>query len=231
MSYAGTSPLAPRALSARLLPAPHSLLLASLGTKPKEGTSYGLVTCDRDPPLRVALDEATKASPVTVLMVRAYYGGVPGAPDPLSGEVMGILVGSDDEIVREGLKSAIRALSDSAHFYLTDRGARRLPFFAHVIPSLGNYLSKEAGLRPTETMAYLMSSPLESIFALDAALKAADVKLVKHFSEPTPTNLGGAFLTGPLEECQAAAEAFASAIVSIAERPLDRFETGYVRSK
>jgi ethanolamine utilization protein EutL len=92
-------------------------------------------------------------------------------------------------------------------------------FFPHVISSLGHYLSREAGLAVGEPMAYLIATPLEAVYGIDAALKAAEVRLVKSFPPPTETNFAGAYLTGSLEACEAAAQAFAAAVVEIAAEP------------
>ena len=77
--------------------------------------------------------------------------------------------------------------------------------FPHVIASLGEYLSREAGLSPGEPMAYLVAPPIEATIALDAALKAADVRAVHIIPPPTETNFAAAWLTGTLDACEAAA--------------------------
>ncbi len=212
--------LKPKVLSARLIPAPHGDLAKALAHKGGGPVSYGLLSSDREHSLFVALDEATKASPVSVVYARSLYAGSLSTSGPFSGEALGILAGEDDEIVREGLKAAIRTLEESTSWYSTSC-ASPIPFFPKVISSLGEYLSREAGLAPGEPMAYLMAPPVESVVALDAALKAARVRMVRYFGPPTETNRGGAFLSGPLEECEAAARAFSEAIVAIAQNPVE----------
>ena len=68
-------------------------------------------------------------------------------------------------------------------------------------------------------MAYLVAPPLEATIALDAALKAARVRAVKVQTPPTETNFACAWLTGDLSSCEAAAEAYAAAVVDVAARP------------
>mgnify|MGYP006981767823 CR=1 FL=1 len=97
-----------------------------------------------------------------------------------------------------------------------------LALFPHVVTSLGHYLSAEAGIPPGEPLAYLVAPPMEATLGLDAALKAADVRAVKIFPPPTETNFAAAWLTGPLRECQAAAVAFAEAVVEVGGRPKGR---------
>jgi ethanolamine utilization protein EutL len=69
-------------------------------------------------------------------------------------------------------------------------------------------------------MAYLIAPPMESVIALDAALKAGDVRLVKHFKPPTETNFGGGYLSGRLDMLEAAARAFSEALIHLSQTPL-----------
>ena len=57
--------------------------------------------------------------------------------------------------------------------------------------------------------------------ALDAAMKAAEVRLKKLYTPPSQTNFGGAILSGSRSACQAACEAFARAVAEVAQRPRD----------
>jgi len=54
---------------------------------------------------------------------------------------------------------------------------------------------------------------------MDAALKAADVKLCKLYAPPSPTNFGGGLLAGTRSACAAACEAFADAVAEVAQNP------------
>ncbi len=105
--------------------------------------------------------------------------------------------------------------------FYTFEGERAPAFFPHVIPSLGRYLSAQADLPPGQPMAYLIAPPVEAMIAVDQALKAADVRLVRLFGPPTETNFAGAYLTGELNAVEAAARAFAQAVADVAERPLE----------
>ncbi|HKA90366.1 MAG TPA: hypothetical protein VKE22_22040, partial [Haliangiales bacterium] len=69
---------------------------------------------------------------------------------------------------------------------------------------------------------YLIAPPLESVLGVDAALKAAPVTLQKWFGPPSETNFGGAYLGGALPDCEAAARAFAAAVVDVARNPRSR---------
>lgn len=211
-------PLVPRVLCTRLIPRMDPALAAAYGFDGEALPSVAMLTCDMDDALYAALDEATKQAPVEVVFARSFYAGAAHASGATSGEVLGMMAARDPEDAQRGLSACIACLEHEAHFY-KGNAEGTVAFFPHVISSLGRYLSREAGLQPGEPMAYLIATPLEAIFGVDAALKAADVRLVKSFPPPTETNYAGAYLTGPLEACEAAASAFASAVLDIAATP------------
>ena len=68
-------------------------------------------------------------------------------------------------------------------------------------------------------MAYLIAPPLEATFALDAALKVADVELAVWFAPPSETNFSGGYLVGEHSAVVAACEAFRDAVVDVAATP------------
>ncbi|WP_297433457.1 BMC domain-containing protein, partial [uncultured Cetobacterium sp.] len=77
-----------------------------------------------------------------------------------------------------------------------------------------------AGVPEGEALAYLIAPPLEAMYALDVALKAADVRLAAFFGPPSETNFGGGLLTGSQSACKAACDAFADAVKYVAQNPL-----------
>ena len=72
---------------------------------------------------------------------------------------------------------------------------------------------------PGSALAYLIAPPLESLYGLDAALKAADVKLCCFYGPPSQTNFGGGLLTGTQSACDAACQAFRQAVEEVARFP------------
>jgi ethanolamine utilization microcompartment shell protein EutL len=72
-------PIVPTLLSVRRIPNADPALLAAYGADPTRHTSLGLVTCDQDDALYVALDEATKHAAVDVVFAGA---STPAAPTP-----------------------------------------------------------------------------------------------------------------------------------------------------
>ena len=215
-------PVVPKVLATRIIPRVDPPLAAAYGFDGEALPSVGLITCDLDDALYTALDEATKQAPVQVVFARSFYAGSGFPSGATSGEILGVLAGADPDDVQRGMQACVTCLEQEARFYNADESGS-VTFFPHVISSLGHYLSAEAGLAVGDPMAYLIATPLEAIFAVDRALKAADVRLVKNFEPPTETNFAGAFLTGELQSCEAAAQAFAAAVVEIATQPVRNF--------
>ena len=91
-------------------------------------------------------------------------------------------------------------------------------YFAHTVSRTGSYLSKTAGVKEGEALAYLIAPPLEAVVGLDEALKASDVELVALFEPPSETNFGGGLLTGSQSACKSACDAFAAEALSAAYR-------------
>lgn len=214
-------PILPKILSVRRIPNAEPGLLRAYGADPERHVSLGLVTTDQDDPTYVALDEATKHARVDVVFARSFYAGASHGSGPLSGEILGVLAGPDPDEVDCGLAALIHCLEHDACFYGANAAAT-IAVFPHVITSLGHYLSREAGIDPGSPMAYLVAPPMEATIGLDAALKAAAVRAVKVFPPPTETNFAAAWLTGDLPDCEAAAMAYAEAVVMVGRQPRER---------
>lgn len=212
------APVRPKILATRFIPSAPADLLRAYGLGEAEHGSLALITCDQDDSLYVALDEATKHSPVDVVFGQSFWAGSGNASGPFSGECLGVIAGAGPDEVREGLAACVRCLEEDACFYRANEEGTLL-IFPHVVHAIGTYLAKESGLAPGAAMAYLIAPPLEAVIGLDAALKAADVTLQKNFAPPTPTNFAGGYLAGDLEQCEAAALAFAETIVRFAKEP------------
>ena len=202
-------------LAVRYLANVSSGLAQSLGA-PKGYPSLGMITTDCDDATYIALDAATKAADVEVSYGRSFYGGAANATTPNTGEVIGILSAMTPGAAKSGLQAAISALS-----HIGFEEYRDVSFLAHTVSSCGSFLSKEANIPLGAALAYLIAPPLESMVGLDAALKAADVKLCKLYEPPSETNFGGGLLTGSQSACDAACDAFRAAVEQIAARPTE----------
>lgn len=202
-----------KVLALRYIPNVSPSLSRSLGA-PEGYPALGILTTDSDDATYIALDEATKAADVKVCYARSFYAGAANASTPYAGEVIGILAGPTPGAVRSGMEAALAALERVG---FDEIGG--VPYLAHTVSSAGSYLAAEAGVREGSALAYLIAPPLESMFALDAAMKAADVKLCKLYPPPSETNFGGGLLTGTRSACVAACEAFANAVADVARMP------------
>lgn len=180
--------------------------------------SLGLITADCDDVTYTALDEATKAAEVDVVYAKSMYAGAANASTKLSGEVIGIIAGPSPAEVRSGLNAVLDFMEYGATF-ISANDDDSIAYYAHCVSRTGTYLSKVANIREGEALAYLVAPPLEAMYALDAALKAADVSLCELFEPPTETNFAGALLTGSQSACKAACDAFAQAVIAVADNP------------
>lgn len=205
-----------KVLAVKYLPGASPALAEGLGAS-RDYHSLAMLTTDSDDATYIALDAATKAADVKVCYARSFYAGAPNATTPYAGEVIGILAARTPGDARSGMEAALSALERVGF-----EEAQGVPYLAHTVSSAGSFLSQEAGIPLGSALAYLIAPPLESMYALDAALKAADVRLCKLYAPPSETNFGGALLTGTQSACAAACTAFSQAIQSVAETPIDR---------
>ena len=205
------------ALATRTIANVSESLAEKLGLKP-EFRSIGILTADSDDVTYCALDEATKAAAVEVVYGRSLYAGAANANTRLAGEVIGILAGPNPSEVLSGLRAAVDFFESGVGFRSANEDDS-IVYFAHTVSRTGSYLSKTAGVREGEALAYLIAPPMEAVVGLDEAMKAADVTLAALFEPPSETNFGGGLLTGTQSACKAACEAFAAAVLDVSGRP------------
>lgn len=204
-------------LSVKVISNVDAAMAKSLNLGPNQ-RSLGLITSDCDDVTYVALDEATKAAEVDVVYAKSLYAGAANASTKLAGEVIGIIAGPSPAEVKSGLEVAIQEIESGASF-ISSNEDDSIPYFAHCVSRTGSFLSKEANVTEGEALAYLIAPPLEAMYALDAALKAADVDIAAFYGPPSETNFGGALLTGTQSACKAACDAFAQAVEVVASNP------------
>ena len=202
-----------KVLAVRYLASASDALCKALGA-PKGYPCLAMLTTDSDDATYIALDEATKAADVKVCYSRSFYAGAANASTPNAGEVIGILAAATPGAVRSGMEAALSALQRVGFEEVGE-----VPYLAYTVSRTGSFLAKEAGVAEGSAIAYLIAPPLESMYAMDAALKAADVTLCKLYAPPSETNFGGGLLTGTQAACQAACTAFADAVAEVAQNP------------
>lgn len=181
--------------------------------------SIGIFTADIDDVAYTALDEATKKAEVKVAYAKSFYGGAVNANSKLAGEFIGILAGPTPAEVKSGLNAAIDFIENDAAFYSVNDDDT-ICYYAHCISRTGSFLSDAAGVKEGESLAYLIAPPIEALYALDVAMKSADVKMAQFYGPPSETNFGGGLLTGSQSACKAACDAFADGVNLVADNPM-----------
>lgn len=211
--------LRPNILGIRLISNVSEDLAKALGLGPRQ-KSLGIITTDMDDVTYTALDQATKDADVEVVYAKSMYAGSANASTKLAGEVIGIIGGPSPSEVRSGMSSIVNFIEQGACFVSANEDDS-IVYYAHTVSRTGSYLSKTAGIREGEALAYLIAPPLEAIYGLDAALKAADVRMAAFYGPPSETNFGGGLLTGSQSACKAACGAFAQAVQDVADKNRD----------
>ena len=167
--------------------------------------------------------------PVKVLAVRYLANAAPalcrqlGAPEGYPS--LGLLTTDCDDATYIALDAATKAaqvqVAYARSFYAGAANATT-PFAGEVIGILAAQTPGAVRSGMEAALAYLIAPPLEGMYAMDAALKAADVTLCKLYAPPSETNFGGGLLSGTQSACDAACGAFADAVAEIAASPVER---------
>ncbi|MDR3164340.1 MAG: ethanolamine utilization microcompartment protein EutL [Synergistaceae bacterium] len=213
------SPLKSKVLTMKIISNVNADLIKELNL-PDGHRSIGLFTADCDDVAYTALDEATKKADVKVVYGKSFYGGAANANTKLAGEVIGIISGPNPAEVRSGLDAICDVIENDAYFISANEDDT-VAYYAYCISRSGSYLSAIAGINEGASIAYLIAPPEEAIYGLDAALKAADVRIAAFYGPPSETNFGGGLLTGSQSACKAACDAFAEAVKHVAANPTE----------
>ncbi|PVY48701.1 ethanolamine utilization microcompartment protein EutL, partial [Intestinimonas butyriciproducens] len=186
-------PVRASVLATKIIPNVAADLAKELGLLPGE-KSLALVTSDCDDVTYTALDEATKKADCRVAYAKSFYAGAANANTKLAGEIIGILAAPNPAEAKAGLAACVDMIENVCHFVSANEDDT-IVYYAHCISRTGSYLSEGAGIAEGEALAYLIAPPLEAMYGVDAALKAADVRLCVLYAPPSETNFGGGLLT------------------------------------
>ena len=192
-------PLPAHVLATRIIPNVAPDMAKELGLTPDQ-KSLAIVTADSDDVTYTALDDAANAN------------------TKLAGEIIGILAAPNPAEAKAGLEACVDMIENVCHF-VSANDDDSICYYAHCISRTGSYLSEGCGIAEGEAIAYLIAPPLEAMYGVDAALKAADVRMCVLYAPPSETNFGGALLTGSQSACKSACDAFAAAVESVADQP------------
>jgi ethanolamine utilization protein EutL len=210
-------PIYATALAVRMIPNVDPNLAETLKLKPEQ-KSLGLITADNDDATYVSIDEATKMADVEVIYAHSFYAGAKHSSGKLSGEIIAMLAGPNPAEVRAGLNAALSYMKSEALWYSANEDDS-IAFFPHLISRTGSYLSRVCNIPLGDPIAYLIAPPLEGVMGLDAALKAAAVRIVNYTAPPSETNYMGVMLTGDQPACRAATIAFRETVLEVAQNP------------
>jgi ethanolamine utilization protein EutL len=205
-------------LAVRMIPNVDPNLAETLKLKPEQ-KSLGLITADNDDATYVSIDEATKMAEVDVIYANSFYAGAKHSSGKLSGEIIAMLAGPNPAEVRAGLNAALSYMKSEAVWYSANEDDS-IAFFPHLISRTGSYLSRVCNIPLGDPIAYLIAPPLEGVMGLDAALKAAAVRIVNYTAPPSETNYMGVMLTGDQAACRAATIAFRETVLEVAQNPI-----------
>ena len=155
-----------------------------------------------------------------VPQIETVYGGVDYSWSRYGGEITAIISGEKVADVKSGLQYAKDYIENkSGNYSLNEEGT--LGYYVDYVPRIGKYYQESLGLSEGTSIAYLVSAPVESMYGLDKALKAADVKIAELSEIPSRVNTGGAIVYGTESACRSAVEAFAEGVEYCAFYPMD----------
>lgn len=187
---------------------------------PENHTSLAIFSVDCEDVMWMAVDDATKKAKIKVIAIETVYGGEPVAWGRFCGEIAAIISGENVSDVRSGLFYARDYIENkSGSYQINEEGT--LGYYVDCVPRIGAYFQKALGLPENTAIAYLVSSPIESTYGIDRALKAADVKVAQLFDTPSRVNTGGAILYGTEAACRSAVSAFIDGVEHCAFHPME----------
>ena len=195
---------------------------------PEGHRSLGIFTADCDDVCYIGMDEASKSTDIQIVHATALYAGAANASFKLSGEFYGAFSAPNPEDIVSAFKVIHQVVENDAYF-VSCNDDDSISYIAHTISRSGTYWPQISSVKEGNALVYLIAPPNESMYAMDAALKAAEVEIAAFWAPPTYTNCGGGILTGEQSACRAAGEAFANAVQYVADHPMQLLPGGDVR--
>lgn len=190
--------------------------LATSMKLPSHIKSLGLLTGSIDDVTFIAADEATKAANVEVVYGECLFSALNAPYTGLAGEAIVILGGPNPAEVISGMEAAKRMLGEGA-YYINANDEGSSIYMSYCISGVGSYFANSFNIPEGISMAYCIAPPIEAYCGVDAAVKAADVRIVESYFPPLHTsNFAGALMVGTQSACKAACEAFSESVIFVA---------------
>lgn len=146
---------------------------------PENHESMAIFSADCEDVMWLAVDDATKKAKIKVIQIETVYGGVDYSWSRYGGEITAIISGEKVADVKSGLQYAKDYIENkSGNYSLNEEGT--LGYYVDYVPRIGKYYQESLGLSEGTSIAYLVSASVESMYGLDKALKAADVKIANY---------------------------------------------------
>lgn len=181
--------------------------------------SCAFFSVDVDDAAYLALDYATKNANIQVNRAETFYGGNMASWSRYGGAVYAMFSGLTVQDVRSGLSYVNDFIKNQTELYCFNNDPG-LAFYAHSVARSGKFFETFCKIKPGSSYAYLVGGPIETNYALDQALKAANTTVARYWSPPSHANSSGAVLTGTESACRAATKAFIQALSECVQAPL-----------
>jgi ethanolamine utilization protein EutL len=194
--------------------------LARIYQIPEDHQSAAFFSVDNDDVAYLAIDDATKKANIKVIHAETFYGGSMCSWSKYGGGVFVLFSGPKVSDVRSGLAYVKDFIENQSQLCNFD-GDEGTSFYAQCVPRCGKYFGELCNMEPGTSYAYLVGGPIETNYALDKALKAGQVKIVKYWCPPSHANSSGAVVSGTESACRAATQAFIEALAFATAHPME----------
>ncbi|MEE1228993.1 MAG: BMC domain-containing protein [Lachnospiraceae bacterium] len=194
-------------------------LLSENWKVPEGDRAMGVISCDHEETMLLALDDASKKADITVLYAQTVYEGRHYSWSRYGGEITAIITGKNVSDVSSGIRYIDDYIRRGDDLFLIS-GENCTMYYAQVTPHAGPFFRDRYGIAQGSAYAYLLGDPIASMYALDHALNASQTHIAKLQRPQTRDNKAGAIVVGTEAACKTAADVFSKVVEQIARRPL-----------
>ncbi len=204
----------------QIIPSVSEGMAASMKLKPHH-KSLGFFTGNIDDVTFISCDEATKGANVEIVYAECTFSCLDEKFTSLGGEAIVVFAAENPAEIESAIEIASRTMESGNACFISANDDDTCIYMAHCISGVGTHLGGTEEVPVGTAMAYCIAPPVESFYGVDAALKAADVKIVQQYFPPLNTcNFAGALMIGTQSACKAACNAFATAVERVANNPI-----------
>jgi len=187
---------------------------------PEDHESVGLVSCDNEDVMFLALDDATKKARIRVMHAQTVWVGKENDWGKFQDANTAMISGPRVQDVKSGLSHIREYIERKCSHYQSDINPG-ISWYADWVPRVGPYMQDRLGIPEGSSYCYLYGPPIESTYAIDAAMKAGNTRLARTSDIITRDNKIGVILYGSESACKSAVSTYNNVIERCAARPLD----------